>query len=144
MKLDETSLGKVMDFIYQQVPSEPIISVNKGRFRIKDVTVTKEGNHYSVRKNNELLETFSYRSWAIAYATSLATNNGLESYLANSEHKLSRLLIDKHIYDHHMLAAERRNDTLRARIIEDRLSRTDTEILDILDSTQQVVLYQRF
>ena len=144
MRLDETSLGKIMDFIHQQVQSEPVISVCKGRVQIKDITVSKQKNHYAVHRRGQLLETFSYRSWAIAYATSLATNNGLESYLARSEHKLSQLLIDKHIYDHHMLAAERRRDTVRAKIISDRMSRTDIEIIDILDTTQQVVLYQRF
>lgn len=144
MRLDETSLGKIMNFIYQQAPSEPVIRVDGANIHIKDITVSKQANHYAVHRNGDLLETFSYRSWAVAYATSLATNNGLEEYLSQSEHKLSRLLVDKHIYDHHKLAAERRNDDIRAKIIDDRMSRTDTEIMDILDSTQQVVLYQRF
>ena len=144
MRLDETSLGKIMDFIYQQIPNEPVINATRHKFQIKDITVIKKGSYYAVYRYGRILETFSYRSWAIAYATSLAMDNGLEAYLANSEHKLSRLLIDKHIYDHHMSVAERKNDSLRAKIISDRLSRTDTEIIDILDSTQQVVLYQRF
>lgn len=145
MRLDEDSLGKIMGFVSKHARGESIISRDGGTIRVNDMLITKKGNQWQVIKNGTVLMHFSFRSWALAYAVAQSSGNeGIDSYLANNEQRLCRLLADKQIYDHHYSNSIERGDTVKASIIEHRLSRTDREINQLLDSTQQVVVYQRF
>lgn len=145
MRLDEDSLGKIMGFVSKHAKGESIISRDGDVIRVNDMLISKRGHQWQVSKRGHALMQFSFRSWALAYAVAQSSGNeGIDSYLANSEQKLCRLLADKQIYDHHYWNSVERGDAIKASIIEHRLSRTDSEINQLLDSAQQVVIYQRF
>lgn len=145
MKLDQGSIGKISNFISQHVPLSPVIvQESSGRIRVNDVIAENDGGVWKVSRRGSTPEEFSYKSWAIAYAVALINNNrSVNSYLQNSEKKLAKLITDRNLYRYHREQALRRNDEFKACIIEDRLSRTEGEIFELLDESQQVLLYQQ-
>lgn len=144
MKLDETSLTKIMHFVQRNVHHSPIIYKYGRTIHVRNMTITKQNNHWAVMEKDDLITTFSYRSWAIAYAVALAVNNHETAvFLTEAEKRLARLLLDKELYMHHLDSAEKREDYVKSDILEHRLSRTDREIYEIMLGTQQAVLYQQ-
>ena len=144
MRLDQGLIGKITSFIDRNATIAPVIvQESPDRFRVNDVIVERDDSWHISRKGRDLA-SFSYKSWAIAYAVALV--NGSQStvnYLQNNEQKLSKLMVDRDLYRHHRDQALKRNDDFKACIIEDRLSRTEGEIFELLDEAQQVLLYQQ-
>lgn len=145
MRLDRGSIGKISDFIAQHALFAPVIvQESSDRIRVNDVLAENDNGIWRVSRRGKLLEEFSYRSWAIAYAVALVNNNkSVNSYLQNGEKKLSKLIADRNLYRYHRDQALRKNDDFKACIIEDRLSRTEGEIFDLLSEAQQVLVYQQ-
>lgn len=145
MRLDQGSIGKISDFIVQHALFSPVIvQESSDRIRVNDVIAEHEDGTWRVSRKGKFLEEFSYRSWAIAYAVALVNNNkSVNSYLQNSEKKLSKLIADRNLYRYHREQALRKSDDFKACIIEDRLSRTEGEISELLSEAQQVLVYQQ-
>lgn len=145
MKLDETSLGKIMHFVQCNAPHSPIIYKYGQQIHVRNLVVEKQSNHWAISDSDDLIATFSYRSWAIAYAVALVMDNHQTAiYLSEAEKQLSRLLLDKELYLHHLNNAEKKADHVKSEILEHRMGRTDREIYDLMSSAQQAVLYQQF
>lgn len=145
MKLDQTSIAKISDFIAQNSAGAPVIvQESNTKIRVNDILIQHDSGNWKVLRRGKLVDEFVYRSWALAYA--VATVNGNQSvnqFLSKSDRKLAKLTADKDIYKYHRQQALKRHDEFKACIIEDRLSRTYAEISDLVDDAQQVLLYQR-
>ena len=145
MRLDQGSIGKISAFIAEHVTKSPIITQDgPDKVRVNDLVINKLDGAWLVRKRTHPLGTFTYKSWALAYAVSYVTDNTpVTRYLETKESSLSRLKIDKDLYNHHLKQALKRGDDMKIGVIEGRLSRTESEIFEVLDEAQQVLLYQR-
>ena len=145
MRLDQESIGKISAFIAEHVTKSPvIIQESHNRVRVNDVIVEDKDGSWTVQKRSNKLGSFTYKSWALAYAVGYVTGNApVVRYLDDREQTLSRLKIDKDLYKHHLKQALKRGDDIKIDVIEGRLSRTEGEIFELLDEAQQVLLYQR-
>ena len=145
MRLDQESIGKISAFIAEHVTKSPvIIQESHNRVRVNDVIVEDKDGSWTVQKRSNKLGSFTYKSWALAYAVGYVTGNApVVRYLDDREQTLSRLKIDKDLYNHHLKQALKRGDDINIDVIEGRLSRTEGEIFELLDEAQQVLLYQR-
>ena len=145
MRLDQTSIGKISAFIAEHVTRSPVITNDSADVvRVNDMTIRPELGSWAVSTRKESLASFPYKSWALAYAVARANNNKhVQDYLSTNGTRLSKLQIDKDLYNYHLRQALRRGDDTKACIIEGRLSRTEQEIFELLDEAQQVLLYQR-
>lgn len=145
MRLDQGSIGKIADFIAHHAVMAPVIvQESPYRIRVNDAIIEHEDGAWQVSRRGRIVDEFSYRSWAVAYAVALVNNNrSVTSYLQNNEKKLSKLVADRNLYRYHRDQALRKNDDFKACIIEDRLSRTEGEIFDLLSEAQQVLVYQQ-
>lgn len=145
MRLDQESIGKLSAFIAEHVTKSPIITQDGiNRLRVNDVIVEKSVGSWLVTKKSNKIGAFTYKSWALAFAVSYVTSNtSVLRYLESKESQLSRLKIDRDLYNYHLKQALKREDEIKIDVIEGRLSRTESEIFEILDEAQQVLLYQR-
>lgn len=145
MKFDLTSLGKISEFIEKNASAAPIIAADDiNLYRVRDYIIKFNNNAWEVYQYGELVETFSFRNWAIGYAVArISKNTRVSIYLSETETKLVRLMNDKTLYDYHRKQAISRNDDTKRSIIESRLSRTDRDIAELMDDTRQILTYQR-
>ncbi len=145
MRLDQGSIGKISDFIAQHAAGASIImQESEDRIRVNDMIIKNVDGVWQVMRRGELLDEFMYRSWAVAYAVAYANgNSSVNQFLSTSEQKLAKLTTDKDLYKYHRNQALKRCDELKAYIIEDRLSRTNAEISELIGDARQVLLYQR-
>ena len=145
MRLDPQSLSKIEDFIARNVSRELVIAPADEGIMVKDLLIKAADDRWEVSKGDELLAIFTLRSWALAYAVAKARGDWeTTKFMIQSESRLDKLTADKQLYEYHRAVAQDRNDIVKETIIDGRLSRTETEISDVIDDAQQVVSYQRF
>lgn len=134
-------LATIIDKNIRKAPV--IIRETSNRVRVKEFLISKDHDQWVVRRDNSIVEKFMNRKWAVAYAVALVTKNHyINTYLVENDRRISRLLIDRMLYDHHRAQAVKNKDDIKKSIIDCRISRAERDIGHLMDEATQVMRYQ--
>jgi hypothetical protein len=143
MNLDQTSVNKIVDFIERHVTQELVIAEESRSIHVNDLVVERILTKWSVKRAKDELAQFHSKTWAIAYAVAVATNNKhVYEFLDRSERRLHKLRVDRSLYDfHHRMAIRNHDETMRS-LLEGRLNKTTNDLTEVVSDAHQVLLYQ--
>jgi hypothetical protein len=139
---EEYNYQKINKFFVEQIPQleSPIIDAKPNCVSIGPYRVVTNGKLYEVWRSRNRLYDFSRRSWGVGYALSLYRNdNRLSSQLINFNKQYTKLIEERFLYNHHIDNCYKRKEIDRALILECRLSRVESEILE-LDQRVETIL----
>jgi hypothetical protein len=130
----ESNYQKINRFFVEQITQSntPIIDARPNCVSVGPYRVITNGKIYEVWRSRSHLYDFYRRSWAVGYALSLYRgDNQVASQLIEFNKQYTKLDEERYIYTHHINNSRRRNDHIRADMLECRLSRVDSEILGL-------------
>jgi co-chaperonin GroES (HSP10) len=145
-ELNQTSIGDKLNYVIQTtIPTItfPIISKGSNWIRVNDVLISETNNRCKVTRKGIFLADFAKRQWAVAYAVAFCQGNfntcgALKEYSV----KFDKCLEEIERYNYHIDIARQNNNSVKEKIVSDRLSRTLSEYTFIIDSISPLIKSQ--
>lgn len=125
---------KINRFFVEQIPQleSPIIDARPNCVSIGSYRVITNGDVYEVWRSRTHLYDFHRRGWAVGYALSLYRgDNRVASQLIGFSKQYNKLDEERYVYKHHIERSRKRKDFTRQLMLENRLSRVDSEIIGL-------------
>ena len=140
--IEESNYQKINRFFIEQIPQleSPIIDARPNCVSVGPYRIITNGEIYEVWRSRTHLYDFYRRSWAVGYALSLYKgDNRVTAQLIEANKQYAKLDEERYIYNHHINNCRKRNDSDRELMLENRLSRVDSEIFGLEQRIETVL-----
>jgi hypothetical protein len=122
---------KISSFFDRNIPNlgVPVVDKKPNRVSVGPYRVITNGTEFELWQGRTLIKTFRKRSWATAYALCLYNGNrSAAGDLTAVDTQYSKLTEDRDQYRYCIKLSRERNNVEREIIMENRLSRVESEI----------------
>jgi hypothetical protein len=145
---DQASIGdKLNNLIQDTLPTItfPMISKGSDWVRVNDILIRETNDTFKVTRKGVLITQFAKKSWAIAYAVALCQSDFQTCLtLKNNNLRVEKYLEEIERYTYHLEQAKNRGDIYKENMFSDRLSRTMSEYIALIDEVSPLIKSQSF